>query len=114
MLLKNCDKNDSSLKFQFMDMGNGYKLRAISSGRSWDIQGGSKDNNARLQTWDNNNEDGQRFYVVKEDTYWKFVVRRSNRCIAIPSDAGSSPLVNVFQYDCGRNQPNQQFNVLDA
>jgi len=107
-----CYQNDPQQQFKFEDMGNGYKI-VSPSGRNWDISSSSGNDGAHLCSWDSNNGDNQRFWVIKEGKYWKFMARHDWKCIDLSGGNKNNGAI-IQQWDCSNGNDNQLYSLVDV
>jgi len=103
-----CDKNDNNQKWQF-NFANGYKIVG-SSGRVWDISGGSSDNGRALDAYSSNDQTNQRYYVYMDGGYFKIQNWGTRKCMS-----GQSGWVNnapMCQWDCATGNNQQKFSFI--
>jgi len=96
--------------FRFIYMNNAFKIIS-ASGKSWDISRASRDNGAILLTWDNNNDDNQRYTVSKDGDFYKFAAKHSGRCIDV-ANGNTAEFATVQQYDCISGYKEQQWQAF--
>jgi len=108
-----CDTNAPDQQFKFEHTGNGQFKVVARSGYLWDIESYSRNNGAKLLTWDNNNESNQRFTVQKVGANYMFKAVNSGKCVDV-SNGNTADYAIVQQYDCQDSNNNMKWFAIEA
>ena len=110
----------ASQKFKFVPVGQQtiedgmYKIvTGVSNSSVLDIAGGSKENNANLQIWHDDNVNQQKFQVTYlNNGYYKITAVHSGKVLDV-ENAGTANLTNVWQHEDNGTDA-QQWIIQDS
>ena len=97
------------------DFEDGIYQIVLTNGNVVDVAGGSYNNKANIQTWENDKVQQQKFRIQKiEGTkYYRITAIHSAKSLDVPN--GSCKIgTNVQQYTVDEDTPNQQWYLKDA
>jgi hypothetical protein len=108
------DEYQAPVEDAVQDLSGTFSLKAVSSGKCWDVPGSNANRGTVLDQWACHTAPNQQWQVKQISSGIHQVISASDGLCADVSGASTDDGAKIIQWTCASNKPNQQWKLLSS